>query len=254
MIIPLTYADSKQVVLNELSEIAEKIHKRSHKWRKFQPYSLEYTWIIDQITSIVGNLQSKKILDAGGGQGMVQYYLARRGAEMYNVSRPINMASVSNKENIVPGPKLANGKLGPSIHMIAHDMAVVDLEPNSFDGITCISAIEHNPWPHIIKCALNLVKSLKPGAPFVVSVPAGKVRKWYKQGEMKAMPMPLYLFDPNAVNELAKVLEPYATLITKIPTQEVYEKIWSNTHAKLIQTKGTLKYPFLSGGFVFIRK
>lgn len=59
MIIPLTYADLKKEMLAELSEIAVKIHNRPHKWRKYQPYSLEYTWIIDQVIKVLGFIIKK---------------------------------------------------------------------------------------------------------------------------------------------------------------------------------------------------
>lgn len=254
MIIPLTYADLKKEMLAELSEIAVKIHNRPHKWRKYQPYSLEYTWIIDQVIKVLGDLQSKKIIDAGGGVGMVQYYFARRGAEIYNISRPIDMSNSSNNRILTPGPNLPNGQPGPSTYVIPNDMAAAKLEENHYDAATCISSIEHNPWPHIIRCATNLIKALKPGAPLVISVPAGRVRKWNKKNELPAMPMTIYLFDPEAVNELAQALEPHAKLITRIPDMASYQRLWDNTHKKLINTSGTLRYPFLSAGFVFVKK
>jgi 2-polyprenyl-3-methyl-5-hydroxy-6-metoxy-1,4-benzoquinol methylase len=251
MIIPLTYADSRRKELRELSEIAEKIHHRKHKWLKYQPYSLEYTWVIDQINNIVGNLQSKKIIDAGGGQGMVQYYLARRGATMYNVSRPADMNRASDEWTIRPGIPFPDGKPGPGIYIKANDMATVKLRGNHFDAITCISAIEHNPWNHIIECAQNLIHALKPGGPLVITVPAGKHRKWH--GQFGKTKIPLYLFDAEAVQELAEALSPQATLVTQIPNTEAYQKLWSKVHAQLKKTKGARPWPYLSVGFTFVK-
>jgi 2-polyprenyl-3-methyl-5-hydroxy-6-metoxy-1,4-benzoquinol methylase len=252
MIIPLTYADSKQKELRELSEIAEKIYQRKHKWLKYQPYSLEYTWVIDQINKIVGNLQSKRIIDAGGGQGMVQYYLVRRGAIMYNVSRPADMSRASDKWSRRPGVPLSNGQPGPCIYIKPNDMASVKLRPNYFDAITCISAIEHNPWDHIIKCAQNLIRALKPGGPLVITVPAGKTREWHAQYSKSKIP--LYLFDAEAVHELAGILSPQATLITEIPDTQTYQDMWRDTRAQLKRTKGARPWPYLSVGFTFVKK
>lgn len=250
MIIPLTYADSKKKELRELSEIAEKIHLRKHRWFKYQPYSLEYTWVIDQVNDIIGDVKSKKIIDAGGGQGMVQYYLARRGAVMYNISRPAEMSAASDEWIRRPGVALANDKPGPPIYIRKNDIAAAKLRGNHFDGVTCISAIEHNPWDHIIACVQNLVHAVKPGAPLIFTVPAGTEREWHEK--YAKTQIPLYLFDAEAVQELADVLSPQVTLVTQLDA-ETYVENWKETHEQLKSTKGTRRYKYLSAGFVFVK-
>jgi SAM-dependent methyltransferase len=46
-------------------------------------YLLDWVWILAQL----GELSGKRILDAGAGEGLLQWYLAERGAEVISVDR-----------------------------------------------------------------------------------------------------------------------------------------------------------------------
>lgn len=235
MLIPNGYGEGYKPILKELSKIFEDIYKRPHIWRKFQPYSNEYTWAINEITKILGDVKGKELMEGGGGQGGTLYYFGNKGAKVTNLSHG----------GAAPGKNVAH---------IQGDMAIKNLGSNKFDSVLCLSSIEHNPWEKIKKIFLNLVDMAKPGAPLVFTVPVGKIRKWYPINTFKGVGIKfpsLYLFNPEAVKELDSLTDK-VELITKIPAN--YNQLYNNMMKQLNSTPNTINYGYLSGGFTFMKK
>ena len=77
-ILPVTLLDQHRPMVDELRRLALDL-KIGLGWH----YLLDLTWIIAQLGEIRGQL----ILDAGAGSGLLQWYLARHGAEVISVDR-----------------------------------------------------------------------------------------------------------------------------------------------------------------------
>ena len=233
MIIPNSYGERYVLILKELSKIFEGIYKKPHIWRKFQPYSNEYPWAINELTRILGDIKGKEMMEGGGGQGGTLYYFGNKGANVTNLSH-------------------GGAAPGKNVTHIQGDMAIRNLGSNKFDSILCLSSIEHNPWEKIKKIFLNLVDMAKPGAPLVFTVPIGKIRKWFPENTFKPPKFPsLYLFNPEAVQELAS-LTGKVTLVTKFSPN--YNKLYDNMMKQLKSTPGSINHGYLSGGFTFMKK
>lgn len=77
-ILPVTLLESEKPTVGNLKRLAGKL-KLEFGWH----YLLDLTWIIRQLEDIVG----RSIIDAGAGTGIMQWYLANLGAEVFSVDR-----------------------------------------------------------------------------------------------------------------------------------------------------------------------
>ncbi|MGB9674370.1 MAG: class I SAM-dependent methyltransferase [Anaerolineales bacterium] len=77
-ILSVDLLDNHRALVNELKEIAAQLGLE-FGWH----YLLDLTWMI----SLLGDVQGKKIMDAGAGTGVLQWYLAKKGAQVYSVDR-----------------------------------------------------------------------------------------------------------------------------------------------------------------------
>lgn len=77
-ILPVTLLDQNRPVVEDLRRLAKDL-KIGLGWH----YLLDLSWIITQLGAIKG----QQILDAGAGSGVMQWYLARHGAEVLSVDR-----------------------------------------------------------------------------------------------------------------------------------------------------------------------
>jgi len=77
-IIPVSILDEQRPVVNELKKLANELGLE-FGWH----YLLDLTWVIREI----GKIQSLKIIDAGAGIGLIQWYLAQHGGTVYSIDR-----------------------------------------------------------------------------------------------------------------------------------------------------------------------
>ncbi len=77
-ILPVTLLDQHRPIVEDLRRLAGDL-KIGLGWH----YLLDLSWIISQL----GEIKGKQILDAGAGSGLMQWYLARHGAEVVSVDR-----------------------------------------------------------------------------------------------------------------------------------------------------------------------
>ncbi len=77
-ILPVSLLESESVKVGELKKLASSL-KLEFGWH----YLLDITWILRQLDGI----ESKSIIDAGAGTGVMQWYLAENGARVISVDR-----------------------------------------------------------------------------------------------------------------------------------------------------------------------
>jgi SAM-dependent methyltransferase len=77
-ILPVSLLDDHRRQVEELKALAHSLGI-GLGWH----YLLDWTWILSQL----GGISNKRILDAGAGEGLLQWYLAGQGAEVLSVDR-----------------------------------------------------------------------------------------------------------------------------------------------------------------------
>jgi SAM-dependent methyltransferase len=175
-------------------------------------YLLDLTWII----SMLGPVKGRRILDAGAGTGVLQWYLAEQGAEVISVDRisrarlPLRFRSRYNvrglrPQDLLPASKLLRDsfaekprppfKLKPQ----ARDLAgladpyrakgrviiynqelqnLCELADTSLDAVVAVSALEHNPPEELPVVVAELLRVLKPGGELLATLGAARDADW----------------------------------------------------------------------------
>lgn len=77
-ILPVSLLDENRQMVNELKQTAQALGLE-FGWH----YLLDLTWMLNQL----GPLEGKQIMDAGAGTGVIQWYMALKGAEVISVDR-----------------------------------------------------------------------------------------------------------------------------------------------------------------------
>ncbi len=176
-------------------------------------YLLDQTWIINQLNGISG----KRILDAGAGTGLLQWYLAHHGAEVISVDRssrvhlPVRFRTRFRVRGLRPGDLaptrevLRKNLRGPAqwnVKAVNHTldllslaemrrskgcviiynqdlMRLTDIADNSLDAVVAVSALEHNPPENLERVVQELMRVLKPGGRLVASLNAAAETDWW---------------------------------------------------------------------------
>lgn len=176
-------------------------------------YLLDLTWVISHLGPVLG----KRIMDAGAGTGIMQWYLAERGAEVLSVDRlnrsnlalrfrhrykveglrPIDLAPAGKvfRNNFRGGISLTNVISRQTREIIGmasirHSSGKVtiynqdlknlaDIPDNSLDAVVAISALEHNQPEDLALVVNELLRILKPGAPLLATLTAGYPQDWW---------------------------------------------------------------------------
>ncbi len=77
-LLPVSLLDENRATVNALKSLARSL-RLEFGWH----YLLDLTWVISRL----GEIDGKCLLDAGAGTGVLQWYLAQQGAEVYSVDR-----------------------------------------------------------------------------------------------------------------------------------------------------------------------
>jgi SAM-dependent methyltransferase len=176
-------------------------------------YLLDLTWIISQIDLT----QSKMVLDAGAGTGILQWYLAEQGVNVTSVDRSSRQALPLRFRSRYRVDGLRHDDLAPATTLIRHQLAenqfrplfssliygvsgalkakapgevviynqdlreLIDLADNSFDVVVAVSALEHNPPENLGVVVRELMRVLKPGGVLLATLCAAENRDWYHE-------------------------------------------------------------------------
>ncbi|HWQ84622.1 MAG TPA: methyltransferase domain-containing protein, partial [Anaerolineales bacterium] len=176
-------------------------------------YLLDWTWILSQL----GPVKGKRILDAGAGTGLLQWYLARQGAEVLSVDRlsranlPVRFRARFDvqglrPEDLIPLKQqlqqnwaskeklparlsrqgrsfLSLAQLGTrsgKVRIYNQDLKTLsDIATDSVDGVVAVSALEHNEPEGLIEVVKELMRVLKPGAPLLATLVASAEQDWW---------------------------------------------------------------------------
>lgn len=114
-------------------------------------YHWDYPWVVESLLGKFGDLKGKKILDAGAGKGVLQFYLSKLGAEVYSLDINPYKEFV---EKINPGIKFTQGNFVDSFENFPY-------EENFFDAIISVSVLEHLLPYNVKQASKNFGRALK---------------------------------------------------------------------------------------------
>lgn len=175
-------------------------------------YLLDLTWII----SLLGAVKGKRILDAGAGTGVLQWYLAKQGAEVISVDRlsranlPLRFRRRYNvrglrSQDLLPSATILRQsftertKLQLKVKSQVRDLAgltdlrrvpgrviiynqelqnLSDLADASIDAVVAVSALEHNPPEGLPGVVIELQRVLKPDGVLLATLGAARQADW----------------------------------------------------------------------------
>lgn len=119
-------------------------------------YVWDYIFILSQLEGVP---YSGKVLDAGGGHGALQFYLARR-YQTWNVDRN------DFKEEV----EALNFTSGTDVCFVQSELSQMEYPDGCFDCIVSCSALEHNPFEDTRKAMKELARVLKPGGKLIMTL------------------------------------------------------------------------------------
>ena len=178
-------------------------------------YLLDLTWILQHL----GPVQGKRIIDAGAGTGVLQWYLADGGADVLSVDRlsrshlalrfrnrfnvhglrPIDLAPAGKvfRSNFRGGASFSNiitrqtrdlvgiasiRRSPGQVTIYNQDLKnLADIPDNSIDAVVAVSALEHNQPEGLAQVVTELLRVLKPGAPLLATLTAGHPEDWWHE-------------------------------------------------------------------------
>lgn len=118
-ILPVSLLETEWQIITELKELAHKL-KLEFGWH----YLLDLSWIIRQIEEI----QEKRIIDAGAGIGVMQWYLAERGAKVISVDLESRVGLPSRFRRRFDVSGLREQDLADSgLKVVAHQLDLLNL-------------------------------------------------------------------------------------------------------------------------------
>lgn len=202
-ILPVSLLDQNRSTVNRLHRLAHLL-RLEFGWH----YLLDLTWIISRL----GAVQGRRILDAGAGTGILQWYLADQGAEVISVDRMsrANLPLRFRRQYHVRGLRtsdlapyaevlranLSSGRVKAQAQELA-DLAALHRSPGrvviynqdlkqlsgiedaSLDAIVAVSALEHNQPESLEQVVDELMRVLKPGGVLLATLCASGGEDWF---------------------------------------------------------------------------
>jgi SAM-dependent methyltransferase len=170
-------------------------------------YLLDLTWI----TSQLGDVKGKRILDAGAGTGLIQWRLAEQGAEVHSVDRvsradlPVRFrrryrVTGARPQDLRPVSPAGGGR--PGWRARARNLAALfspfhapgrvviynqdlgnlaDIRDNALDAVVSVSALEHNTPEELPGVVAELMRVLKPGGVLLATLGAARDADWFHE-------------------------------------------------------------------------
>jgi SAM-dependent methyltransferase len=178
-------------------------------------YLLDMTWILEQL----GSLEDKRIIDAGAGVGVLQWYLARDGAQVISVDRlsradlPLRFRARFHvqglrEQDLLPAQQVfresltSQASFSAKVSRQVRDMRALahfgkgagkvfiynqdlknldDIDDGSIDAVVAVSALEHNSPEGLELVVQELMRVLKPGGLLVASLNAARDEDWWHE-------------------------------------------------------------------------
>lgn len=178
-------------------------------------YLLDISWILSQL----GEVGGCRLIDAGAGTGVIQWYLAQQGARVISVDRssranlPLRFRARFQvhglrTEDLQPNGQvfrenwtrqatmrvkfasqtrdllaLTHGRKGPGEVLIYNQdlKNLVDIPTGSLDAVVAVSALEHNSPEGLQQVVAELLRVLKPGGVILATLNAAPGRDWWHE-------------------------------------------------------------------------
>ncbi|MCK4976119.1 MAG: class I SAM-dependent methyltransferase [Anaerolineales bacterium] len=207
-ILPVTLLDQHRETVTELKQLARSL-RLDFGWH----YLLDLTWMITQL----GPVDGRRIMDAGAGIGVMQWYLADHGAKVISIDRfsranlPLRFRSRFNvrgarQDDLAPASQVfldnlnAQSNLKLTIPSQVRDLLgmadwrrakgnvtihnqdlkhMPDVENNSIDAIVAVSALEHNQPEELESVVAEMMRVLKPGGALLATLGAARDQDWF---------------------------------------------------------------------------
>ncbi len=140
----------KNVDVAELNKFGELAHKWWDKDSEFKPLHEINPLRLNFINNAV-LLEGKRVLDVGCGGGILSESMAEKGADVVGIDLGEKALKVAQLHSLETG-------LEVDYRHIAVE-ALADLEPATYDVVTCMEMLEHVPDPSsIVNACAKLVK------------------------------------------------------------------------------------------------
>jgi 2-polyprenyl-6-hydroxyphenyl methylase / 3-demethylubiquinone-9 3-methyltransferase len=144
-------AQSINVDNTELQKFASLAHRWWDKNSEFKPLHAINPLRLNMIDSIA-HLAGKRVLDVGCGGGILSESMALKGAQVTGIDLGEKALKVAQLHALETGVQV-------DYQCIAVE-TLAQLQPNSFDVVTCMEMLEHVPDPaSVIRACANLVKA-----------------------------------------------------------------------------------------------
>jgi SAM-dependent methyltransferase len=206
-ILSVELLDQQRPLVMRLRRLARSLHL-DFGWH----YLLDLSWILSQL----GNVRGKRVLDAGAGTGLIQWYLAEQGAEVISVDRmsrahlplrfrqryrvqgmrkqdlaPIRQVfqnswkgagtlqvKIKNQLKDLSGMVNLHRSTGKVIIYNQDLRSLADIPDNSIDMVVSVSALEHNPPENLPMVRAELLRVLRPGGALLATLCAAEQQDW----------------------------------------------------------------------------
>ncbi len=201
-ILPATLLDEQRPTVEALRSLAADL-RLDFGWH----YLLDLSWIISRL----GVVQGCRLIDAGAGTGILQWYLAGQGATVLSIDRgnradlPLRFRRRYRVRGLRGAPtpdlnpwsasfragkfttqarelaaNLLSSPVAGEVVIYNQDLAdLVDLPDNSVDAVVAVSALEHNPPENLPSVVQELTRVLKPGGVLLATLGAAREQDWY---------------------------------------------------------------------------
>jgi SAM-dependent methyltransferase len=241
-ILPVELLDKNRPTVNSLQKLAHSLGLE-FGWH----YLLDLTWIIHNL----GAIQGKRLMDAGAGTGVLQWYLAEGGAEVLSVDRgsrdelPLRFRRRFNvqglrPQDLKPAPQVISARfrqpggltaLGSDLYHLPgaarasgrviiynQDLkTLADIPDASVDAVAAVSALEHNTPESLPLVVAELVRVLKPGGLLLATLGAARDQDWFHKPSRgwnytEASLRELFDLSPAASSNYSRYDELFSTL------------------------------------------
>lgn len=205
-ILPVTLLDENRQLVDELKELARSLGL-DFGWH----YLLDLVWIIAKLDNVTG----KKIIDAGAGTGLMQWFLADNGVEVISIDRgsrsnlPLRFRSRFRvtglrEEDLQPNQKVIVNNFRQRTRIRTQVREIIGLaDPrrstgnvliynqdlknihhisnNSIDAVVAVSALEHNSPKDLEGVVDELMRVLAPGGVLLATLGAARNDDWFHE-------------------------------------------------------------------------
>jgi SAM-dependent methyltransferase len=205
-ILPIELLDKNRPTVTALRQLAHSLGLE-FGWH----YLLDLTWIIQNL----GAVRGKRLMDAGAGTGVLQWYLAKGGAEVLSVDRgsrsdlPLRFRRRFNvqgmrPQDLEPATQTIRLRLGQpgGLSALGRDLlslpgadrvsgrviiynqdlkTLTDIPDASVDAAAAVSALEHNPPESLPLVVREMMRILKPGGLLLATLGAARDQDWFHE-------------------------------------------------------------------------